>query len=79
MKFHEAFNQHIKGKVIKDFVSFSPFGDNNAPVAERFYGEGIETVDGYKFISYGGGCSGEDCNTQFIVSPENKLMATDSF
>ena len=45
------------------------------PSEQNFYGEGLIFSNGYKMISHGGGCSGEDCNVTFIVSPEDKLVA----
>lgn len=77
--FHEAFNQFIKGQVITEFCSVQPFGDHNKPHGERFYGEGIICANGYKILHYGGGCSGEDCNTTYIVDDHDNLIASDNW
>lgn len=76
MDFFEAFNQYIKGQVVKDYFSVNAYGDKKIlDVAERYYGEGVEMENGYKLLSYGGGCSGEDCNVSFIVDDEGILVA----
>lgn len=75
MQFYEAFEKYIKGQVVKDHYSVAAYGDNTLPHAERFYGEGMVFENGYKYLSHGGGCSGEDCNTSFIVDPSDKLVA----
>lgn len=75
MSFLEAFEKYIKGKKVKDLAYFPEYGDHNTPFEERFYGHGVVVTGGYKFLCFGGGCSGEDCNTSFIVSPKNKLVA----
>lgn len=76
MDYFEAFNTYIKGQVVKDYFSVAPYGNKDIlDVANRYFGEGIECENGYKMISYGGGCSGEDCNTSFIIDPGNDLVA----
>jgi hypothetical protein len=75
MNFSDAFNKYIKGKEIKEEISVPPYGDYAVPVEDRFYGTGVLVKGGYKYLSHGGGCSGEDCNTTFIVSPKNKVIA----
>lgn len=76
LDFFEAFNTYIKGQTIKEYVSYPPYGQSISPdVAERYFGEGVECANGYKMITYGGGCSGEDCNTTFIIDDKDVLIA----
>ena len=75
MDFNDAFNQYIKGQVVRDHYSVPAYGDHELPHEERYYGEGIVCENGYKMISFGGGCSGEDCNTTFIIYPDGMLLA----
>jgi hypothetical protein len=77
--FFEAFDLYIKGQVVKSMISYSPFGDYEKPQEDRYYGDGIEFENGYKLISYGGGCSGEDCNTTSIIDNENDLISTNNW
>lgn len=79
MKFHEAFEQFIKGKVITGTYSYPAYGDHNKPCGERFYGEGIQCANGYKMLHHGGGCSGEDCNTSYIVDDKDNLVAFENW
>lgn len=73
--FFTAFEKHIKGQPVKEYVSYPVYGDYNLPMEERHYGDGIKCKNGYQMISHGGGCSGEDCNTTFILSPRNKIIS----
>jgi hypothetical protein len=79
MPFYVAFDLFIKGQVAKGQRSYAPFGDKDKPYNDRFYGDGIEFENGYKLISYGGGCSGKDCNTSFIIDDQNNLIAVDNW
>jgi hypothetical protein len=71
-EFADAFNTHVKGQVVKEYFSAEPYGTPDKP----YYGDGVELENGYKYISHGGGCSGEDCNASFIIGPDDKLVAT---
>ena len=76
MSYFDAFNSFIKGQVVKDYFSVAPYGQSISDLPrERYYGDGIECVNGYKMISFGGGCSGEDCNTSFIIDNLGSLVA----
>jgi len=77
--FFDAFNTYIKGQSVKDYISIAPYGDRNVSVEERYYGDGIVLENGYKLLQYGGGCSGEDCNTSFIVDDEDVLIARNNW
>jgi len=77
--FNEAFDLYIKGQTAKCVRAYAAYGNRDKPYDERFYGEGVEFANGYKLISYGGGCSGEDCNTSFIIDNEDNLIATDNW
>lgn len=74
MSFSEAFDKFIKGKVVINDYDVSAYGDYNLG-EDRHYGYGIIVEGNYKMISYGGGCSGENCNTTFIISPDDKVIS----
>jgi hypothetical protein len=74
MNFNEAFEKYIKGQIVVDEFSILPFGDKNKPMNQRYYGSGLKFGNGYKILYYGGGCSGEDCNTTFIVDEKDNLV-----
>ncbi len=73
--YFDAFDQFIIGREVTSFYTVTPYGDNDLPSEERYYGDGIIVEGNYKMISHGGGCSGEDCNTSFILSPDDKIIA----
>jgi len=75
MNFNEAFNVYILGQTAQSGYHIPPYGNHNLPSDERYYGDGIVFGNGYKYISHGGGCSGEDCNTTFIIDSNDKLIA----
>ncbi len=76
MDYNETFEKFIIGQTIKGYVSLPPYGQKiSLDVAERYFGDGVILANGYKILYYGGGCSGEDCNTTFIVDPEDHLVA----
>ena len=37
---------------------------------------GLEFENGYKMVYYGGGCSGNDVNTSYILDYNNNIVAT---
>jgi hypothetical protein len=69
-----AFDKFIKGQVAQGMVNYPPYGDGAG-----YYGNGIIFENGYKYISHGGGCSGEDCNSTFIVDPSDNLVANEEW
>ena len=71
-EFADVFNKFIKGQVVKEIAEV-PYKSGEFTAA---HGEGLEFENGYKYISYGGGCSGYDCNTCYIVDPEGKTIAS---
>ena len=73
--FDKVFRDHIEGQTVNTAVSFPPYGDWNIPSDERYYGNGLVFSNGYMILYHGGGCSGEDCNTTFIVDDNGKLVA----
>ncbi len=79
ISFGEAFDTYIKGQIIEGHYSVNPYGDYNLPPEERYYGDGVILKNGYKFIQHGGGCSGEDCNTTFIIDDNDILVATNNW
>lgn len=72
MEFHEAFNKFIKGQKVKEHAN-EPYKSGDFSAA---HGEGMLFENGYKYIAYGGGCSGMDCNTHYIVDPEGNTVAS---
>jgi len=77
--FYEAFDLYIKGQIAKCLIAYAPFGNHDKAPEDRYYGDGIEFENEYKLISYGGGCSGEDCNTSFIIDDEDNLISTNNW
>lgn len=73
MSFTEAFEKYVAGQTVVGDV-FYPMPKNFE--GEYFHGDGLELENGYKYVTYGGGCSGEDCNYIFIVDPDDNLVAT---
>ena len=62
--FSEVFEEFIKGQTVESEICFG-YGQvsNNSDIC----GDGIAFENGYKLISYGGGCRGEDVNFQYII------------
>jgi len=73
--FYEAFEKYIKGQKVVSPASYAPYGNRNIPDDQRYYGDGMVFENGYMILYHGGGCSGEDCNTTFIVDGKGKLIA----
>lgn len=74
LTYPEAFEKYIaNNKVVGRYWDMPVFGDDNKPYYT--YVEGIKFENGYVWASHGGGCSGEDCNQTFIISPDNKFVA----
>ena len=66
--FDEAFNTLIKGKKIVAWVDIQPEGTYS-------YAQGIQVEDGYIYAHHGGGCSGNDCNTTWILTNDGKIIS----
>jgi hypothetical protein len=80
MTFSEAFDNHIKGQVVSGRYSDRPLckrGDNFEPYYA--YVDGVRFDNGWSYANHGGGCSGEDCNTTFIISPDNKVVSLEEW
>jgi hypothetical protein len=75
MTFSEAFSKFIKGQVVVGWHEVYAFGDHNLSQEKRFYGYGTKYANGYKLLFYGGGASGEDYNSSFIVNDKDELIA----
>ena len=76
MDFNKVFEEFIVGQTISGYASYTPYGQNISPdVSERYFGEGLILENDYKIVYHGGGCSGEDCNTTFIIDQEDHLVA----
>lgn len=67
--YQELLEKFIYGQKVVRTVSFTEY------TKYRFMGEGFEFENGYKWLSYGGACSNGDCNTSYIVDPDNNLLA----
>lgn len=76
MKFHEAFDFYIKGQKA---VSYNMVGWSYKEGQEVPYGLCITYENGAKMYSHGGGCSGEDCNTTWIVDGFDTVIAMDNW
>lgn len=77
LTFNQAFEQFIKGKTVASTYSDRPLIlRNNEWKPYYAYVKGVTFDNGYSHASHGGGCSGEDCNETFIISPENKVIAS---
>ena len=63
-----AFESYIKGQTVVANIQHH--------LQHSMYAEGLAMENGYKYVSYGGGCSGEDCNTSYIISPDDKIVAS---
>lgn len=70
--FSDVFEQFIKGQIVLSEVEFRPNEIKNEPYV---YGYGIAFENGYKLISYGAGYMGNDINEQYIINPDNELVA----
>jgi len=74
--YHEAFDKYIRNQTIKDYYNVYPYGNHELPYEERFYGYGLLLENGYKIIYYGGGRSGEDTNSSYIIDDNDKLISS---
>lgn len=76
LTFQEAFDKYINNQSVVGRYSDRPLFKKQ-DIWEPYYAyiEGIRFENGYVWASYGGGCSGEDCNESFIISPDNKFVA----
>jgi hypothetical protein len=70
ISWYEAYEKFVDGQVVKDLA------DYNITESGNIQAMGVEFQNGYKFVSYGGGCSGYDCNTLYIISPNNEIVSS---
>lgn len=75
--YDDTFNKFIKGQTVQSMTEMHGMS-YNIPYNKRYEGQGIVFENGYKVYNYGGGCSGEDFNTAYIVDPNNRLIAKQS-
>lgn len=75
MSFDVALSTYIVGQKVKGPYSVPRYGTKERP----YYGDGLFFENGYKYISYGGGCSGEDCNTSYIIGPDDVLISQENW
>ncbi len=70
--FDETFDKYIQDQKITSYVETTP---------EGYYAQavGILCENGYKLVSHGGGCSGEDCNTTFILDQNNQIISSEDW
>jgi hypothetical protein len=71
LSFDEAFEKFIKNHQVVRSLNHVSIGWTSA--------HGVELDNGYIYASHGGGCSGEDCNTTYIISPGNEIIAEDDW
>ncbi len=76
LTYPEAFDKYINNKSVVGGYSDRPL-IKRQDTWEPYYAyiEGIRFENGYVWASHGGGCSGDDCNQTFIISPDNKFVA----
>jgi hypothetical protein len=70
MNFTETFEKYVKGQKIQGEVTIRDGYTDT---------EGVILENGYKYTSHGGGCSGEDCNSTYIFSPTDELIANNNW
>lgn len=71
--FVAVFNVHIRGHWARKcyWKSYNPnpvIGNND------YYGFVTEFEHGWKTCCFGGGCSGNDCNTIWIIDSDDKVV-----
>lgn len=71
ISWYEAFDKYVKGQIV--------VGEIQHNIHYSTYAEGVLLENGYKYVSYGGGCSGEDCNTSYIISPDNVIISQNNW
>jgi hypothetical protein len=74
--FSDAFEKYVKGQKVVDYYMDTPLIYRNYEWVYH-YAEvhGLIFENGYVYASHGGGgCSGEDCNTTYIINNENKVI-----
>ncbi|MCK9416023.1 hypothetical protein M0Q97_05120 [Candidatus Dojkabacteria bacterium] len=80
MNYGEAFDKYINGqKVTGNYSNYPLMWQSREKNWRDYYAyidSGLRFENGYSFVSHGGGCSGEDCNSSFIIDPNNKIIAS---
>lgn len=74
MTYTEVFNKYIKGQKIKGVYSGTPVHTDGSELYHSVSGVLLE--NGWAYASHGGGCSGEDCNENYLISKKGKILAT---
>jgi hypothetical protein len=72
LTFNEAFEKFIEGQKIDAYIDATPKGYYTTCC-------GILCNNGYKYVHHGGGCSGEDCNSNWILDLNDNIIAQDSW
>ena len=75
LTFPEAFDKYINNKSVIGRYNDRPLINRNGKWEPYVFCHGVKFENGYVWASHGGGCSGEDCNETFIISPDNKYVA----
>lgn len=67
--YSEIFTQFILGQRLKAFGWMQPTTDNN-----YVGGYLMEYENGYKTVTKGGGCQGDDYTTMYVLDPNNTVL-----
>ncbi len=71
----EIFKEHILNQKVSSFYWGRPKFIVNGITNEYYtFIQGITFENGYTYASQGGGCSGEDCNSSFIIDKNNIII-----
>ena len=78
LSFAAAYEQFIEGQVVTGVVEYH-YNSSVGNIADQPHGYGLTFGNGYKYISHGGGCGGEDCNVQMVLDVNNTIIARNDF
>ena len=67
LTFDEVFDKYIKDQKIISEITVRPSKHYTNAV-------GILCENGYKYVTQGGCCHGDDCNTTWILDENNKII-----
>lgn len=78
LTFDEAFEKYIKDQTVISIYSNTPLVLNERLEYINYYVcmDGLCLSNNYTYASMGAGCGGYDTTTYFIISPENKIIAS---
>lgn len=73
ISFEQVYEKYVKNRKIIEQYYGKPVYENGQ--FQSLYMQGIILSNKYIYAHYGGGCSGNDCNTIYIISPANIIIA----